>query len=396
MADIRHLSILKRGTDSWNAWRRRAGVEPELSAAEAAGTDLAGADLEGVRLDGADLCKADLRGADLRGARLDGANLAGCELAGADLSEADLYDADLQGADLSGANLEAACLSEASLEGADLSQARLASATLDAADLGGANLQLCDLEDADLRHANLRRADLRASDLASANLGGADLTGAQLAGARLRGTLLVDLDLSVAKGLSSVKHLGPSSVATDTLARTAAGLDEDDPRRREVEDFYRGAGGERHLVEYYRHRCGGARGLKPCYIVHHRCDRGFASLLHDELQARGVTCWLDPGGHGTPSARAARARGVRVVLCVSGPALESLWGPGLPAFAGDRAPPAVRDVLRVVDLDGRLSTGWGGAGANRLRDLVVADLSRLEGEQTTLEAQIMKIVEGLK
>ena len=33
--------ILKRGVDSWNAWRRRAGMEPELSAAEAPGSGLA-------------------------------------------------------------------------------------------------------------------------------------------------------------------------------------------------------------------------------------------------------------------------------------------------------------------------------------------------------------------
>ncbi len=395
MADTRHLRILKRGVDSWNAWRRRTGVEPELSEAEAPGAGLSGADLHGVRLDGADLCQADLSQADLRGARLDGAQLAGCDLSGADLEEAELEGADLQGADLSGANLEAACLTGAQLLEADLSQASLVSAMLDAADLGAADLKLCNLRDADLRQANLRRVDLRASELASAHLGGADLAGAQLAGARLRDTLLVDLDLCAVKGLSSVKHLGPSSVATDTLARTAAGLPAAGERLRQVEAFYRGAGVEEHLIAYYRHRCGGARGLAPCYVVHHPADRGCASLVYEQLLARGVNCWLDPGGHAAPSVRAARARGVKVVLCVSGSALNRLWAHDRPSFAGDRASAGVREVLMVVDLDGSLSAGWGGAEADRLRRLVVADFSGLAGERTTLEAELEKIVEGL-
>ncbi len=404
MADKHHLMILKRGVDNWNAWRRTAGEPPDLSEAELPGADLAGVDLggaggaagapaavlAGIDLGGADLCLADLSGAELAGA-----NLAGCDLSGADLSEADLYDADLQGADLSGANLEAADLSEAQLFEADLSQARLAQALLEAADLGSANLQLCDLEGADLRAANLRDADLRAARLISAHLGGADLTGTRLAGARLRGTLLVDLDLSHAEGLPSVEHLGPSSVGTDTLARTAAGLRRDRKgpppadRLPEVEALYRGAGLEPHLIEYYRHRCGVAPGLAPCYVVHHPGDRGFASLLHDELQARGVTCWLDPGGRGTPAAMAARGRGVKVVLCVTGPALASLWGREQLVSA------TAREVLMIVDLDGRLTGGWGDDGAESLRELVVADFSGLESGRTTLEAEIEKIIKGL-
>ncbi len=414
MADTRHLMILKRGVDNWNAWRKTAGEPPDLSQAELSEANLAGIDLGGVHrscgtpaavLDGVDLTRADLRLADLRGAELAGANLAGCDLSGADLSEADLLGADLQGADLSGANLEAADLSEANLFEVDLSQARLAATRLDAADLASANLQLCDLEDADLRGANLRGADLRATRLLSAHLGGADLTATQLAGARLRGTTLVDLDLSRAKGLARVKHLGPSSVGTDTLARTAGGLRRDRRAARpdrllEVEALYRGAGVEQHLIEHFRQRCGVAPGLAPCYVVHHPGDRGFASLLHDELQARGVTCWLDPGGRGTPAALAARARGVKVVLCVTGPALASLWGhhqlpPRLDTAGEGRAGGALGESLLIVDLDGRLTAGWGDAGADGLRELVVADFSGLESGRTSLETEIEKIVAGL-
>ncbi len=390
MADPQHLSILKRGVDSWNTWRRHTGDSPDLSDAELPGADLGRFNLDGARAPGADLDRADLRLADLRGADLAGANLADCDLTGAVLAEADLYDADLSGTDLSGADLEGACLSEARLLDADLNQARLIGAQLDLADLAAANLRLCDLEDADLRAANLRGARLFA-----ANLAGADLVGARLHSASLRCTLLVDLDLSRAKGLSCAQHHGPSSIGTDTLAKTAAALAAVEGRLVEIETFYRDAGVEQHLVEYYRHRLGVAPGLAPCYIVHYADDRGFASLLHDELQARGVTCWLSPGGHGTPAVQAARARGLKVLLCVSRRALRSLWAREQPAFASDGMFDSVRDVLRIVDLDGELAEGWGGAGADRLRELIVADLSRLESEDTTLEAEISGVIQAL-
>ncbi len=391
MADPQHLTMLKQDVDSWNAWRQRAGEPPVPGGAGASAATA-------TRIVP---CPADLRFADLRDARLAGANLAGCDLSGADLSESDLYGADLQGADLSGANLEAADLSEAQLFEADLTQACLAEALLDGADLGSANLQSCNLEHADLSGTNLRDADLRAARLPSANLGGAELRDARLAGAQLRGTLLVDLDLSRARGLSAVEHLGPSSVGTDTLARTAAALRHDRRQLPEVEALYHGAGVEQYLIEYYRTHCGVAPGLQPCYIVHHPVDGGFASVLHDELQARGVTCWLDPGDRGTPATRTARGRGIKVVLCVTRPALESLWARDQLAFARDhRLDPAhaagkLRESLMIVDLDGRLVAGWGGAGADCLRELVVADFSGLESERTTLEAEITRVVAGL-
>ncbi len=48
MADNHHLRILKRGVDSWNAWRRRTGDAPDLTEAELGGADLGRADLVGL------------------------------------------------------------------------------------------------------------------------------------------------------------------------------------------------------------------------------------------------------------------------------------------------------------------------------------------------------------
>ncbi len=118
-------------------------------------------------------------------------------------------------------------------------------------------------------------------------------------------------------------------------------------------------------------------------------------MLHDELQARGGTCWLSPGGCGTPAAGAARARGVKVVFCVSRRALDSLWAGDPLSFAREEVSDTVREVLLVVDLDGELTGGWGGAEADRLRELIVADFSALVSGEADLEAEIAKELEGL-
>jgi uncharacterized protein YjbI with pentapeptide repeats len=113
MADEEHLVILKRGVETWNAWRRAC---PEV-VPDASGVDLSGVDLSGANLNRADLGGADLSGADLSGANLGGANLSGADLSGANLSGANLNRADLLGVDLSRTNL-----SEAHLSGAHLSE----------------------------------------------------------------------------------------------------------------------------------------------------------------------------------------------------------------------------------------------------------------------------------
>jgi uncharacterized protein YjbI with pentapeptide repeats len=153
MADNEQLKLLKKGVESWNAWRaNNPSVEPGL----------AGEDLSKANLALADLCGADLRGASLR--------------------EADLSGADLRGADLRRANLREADLSGADLSKAQLYRANLNRATLAAANLTEADLYRAYLSRADLRGANLRGADLRLSILVETKLDGAHLTGARVHG----------------------------------------------------------------------------------------------------------------------------------------------------------------------------------------------------------------------
>ncbi len=49
---------------------------------------------------------------------------------------------------------------------------------------------------------------------------------------------------------------GRARLSTSTLERTAAGLANDASRQGELETFYRGAGVEEHLIDYFRTRIG--------------------------------------------------------------------------------------------------------------------------------------------
>lgn len=106
MANPEHLEILRKGVETWNAWRERnPGLWPDLVRA-----NLKGLDLYGINFFTTDLRDANLSGCDLRGANLSGSILIWAELSDADLRGADLYIANMNGAKLRGADLEFASM----------------------------------------------------------------------------------------------------------------------------------------------------------------------------------------------------------------------------------------------------------------------------------------------
>jgi len=132
MANKKHLKILKRGVEAWNAWRREDfDLVPGLRGAPLSGADLRGADLRGAHLIEAKLDEADLRGADLILANLTHANLHGTDLRWAHLRRATLRCAHICLANLSRADLSGADLGYADLSGATLVGTQLQKATLD-------------------------------------------------------------------------------------------------------------------------------------------------------------------------------------------------------------------------------------------------------------------------
>ena len=83
MADRLHLTYLKIGLESWNAWRKtRPDAKVDLIKADLSAVDLIEANLSRADLSGSNLKKANLSRADLNGASLSGADLRGTNLDG--------------------------------------------------------------------------------------------------------------------------------------------------------------------------------------------------------------------------------------------------------------------------------------------------------------------------
>lgn len=177
---------------------------------------------------------------------------------------------DLANADLRGAHLSKADLSEADLSGADLPEAGLI----------GAGLRGTHLSRAILLGANLTAVDLRGADLRKANLFGADLRGAVFGG-----TVLADVDLSVAKGLDAVMHIGPSTIGIDTVYRSEGKI---------PHIFLRGAGVPDDFIEYMGSLVGKPIEFYSCFISYSSKDQPFADRLYADLQSKGVRCWFAP------------------------------------------------------------------------------------------------------
>lgn len=270
MANQEHVARLKEGGLEWNVWRQDCDELPDLREAN---------------LLGANLREADLSGAQLGWAQLNLANLIGANLREADLSEANLREADASVADFSGANLREANLSETNLFKADLRGADLTGAHLIRANLIGANLLVADLREANLIGANLREADFREADLREADLSRANLSEANLSGARVAWTVFGHVDLSVAKGLDSVIHDGPSTIGVDTVYASGGRI---------PEVFLRGAGVPDNFIAYVGALVGTPIQFYSCFISYSSQDQPFAERLHADLQAKGVRCWFAP------------------------------------------------------------------------------------------------------
>jgi len=148
-------------------------------------------------------------------------------------------------------------------------------ALLNEADLGGA----------DLREAILTEADFTGANLNFVNLSKAEITGANFNAAIVSGTIFADIDLSVAKGIKSMQHLGPSHISIDTIYRSKGKI---------PEVFLRGIGVSDTFITYIDSLTREAIQYYSCFISYSSQDEAFAQRLHADLQQKGVRCWFAP------------------------------------------------------------------------------------------------------
>jgi hypothetical protein len=242
----KYLKILNQGIEVWNEWRsKHPGAIPDLS-------------------------MADLTSANLCGVDFSHAYLINCNLAHANLCEAYFDFAECTRADFTSANLEKASFLET-----NLTAAIFAHANLKQTHFFGARLQSTNFGHADLVEANLSYANLTNAVLADANFERAEI----------QSTIFGDVDLSVAKGLNTLKHFGPSTLGIDTLYRSGGNI---------TETFMRGVGIPESLIVYAHSLTQQSIEFYSCFISYSSKNQNFAERLLADLQNKGVRCWFAP------------------------------------------------------------------------------------------------------
>ncbi|WP_436715075.1 pentapeptide repeat-containing protein [Roseiconus lacunae] len=422
-------------------------VRANLTGAKLSETMFGGADLSEAIFVEADLSRADLTGAMLGEANLTRANLAGANLSRAKLVGASLSKANLTGAILTKANLAKTCLFEADLIRADLSNANLCDANLRHVDMTEANLREADLFNADicradmvrtilsgarltaskLSNANMRFADLSQSELRNAYLNGVDLTGAVLRDADLsqadltfailhrarldssvvddsrmhdaicNQTIFANVDLRGIQGIESTRHFGPSTIGVDTFEKSGWNI---------PDVFLRGCGVNEDFITYQRSFSPNPVEFFSCFISYSHADKSFARRLHDQLQARGIRCWLDehamlPGDDMYHAVDQGIKLWDKILFCASEASLESWWVEREldSAIAKEKKLRNERGkpVLAVIplNLDDTLFD-WDGPHSATITKRLAADFTGWESDNAKFESEFDKVVKALQ
>jgi uncharacterized protein YjbI with pentapeptide repeats len=149
------------------------------------------------------------------------------------------------------------------------SQDEFFAADLSGADFSGADMTAASLVAANFAFANLRGANLSHAILDFANLSGSDLIEANLSGVELRNTILANLDLAQSSGLDTARHIGPSTIGTDTILLSKGAI---------PDIFLRGAGVPDEFINFAKSLVGSAIKLYSCFISD-LSDRPFECIV---------------------------------------------------------------------------------------------------------------------
>jgi uncharacterized protein YjbI with pentapeptide repeats len=362
-----------QGVDAWNGWRAtNAQLRPDFNSARLIGVKLAGADLSRADfrqadLNNAELGRANLSESDLREANLSWANLRGAYSYKADYSGAKLTGAYFIDADLSRAKFIECDMSKAHLRGAYMVEAQLIRANLSGAALNGANFRKASLTGADLRESDLSGAlldetDMSGADLSRADLGrtvfrGANLANADFSGAEIGWATFARVDLSGVKGLTDMKHRGPSTVGIDTVYLSHGSI---------PATFLKGVGAPDTFIDFAATAVGQAIQYYSCFISYASNDRVFVERLHADLQKKGVRCWYAPddmaiGAKIRVDIDESIKKQDKLLLVLSRESVTSDWVEQEVETALARERQERRSVLFPIRLDNavmELGTGW--------------------------------------
>lgn len=319
---------------------------------------------------------------------------------------------------LSEANLEHANLFGADLAESSLSEANLTASVLSLVNLAGADLRRASLNDAHLIDTNLAGATLIDANLGGANVWRSDLTGADLSRAVMSETALADLNLSRAKGLGQIIHVGPSVVDNRTLVKSsnlpvrflrgiglsdwqiqATRLNQPDLTRDQVDEI---------AYAIANARAGRALNLQSVFISYSTADEAFTRKLHDDLQDAGVRCWFFPEDRkGGKKVHEQLSEAIhlhdRLLLCLSETSMASKWVRYEIEKARDREEREGRRVLfpiRLVPYEklrewSLFDADLARDAAKEIREYYIPDFSGWDTDLAKYQAELARLIKDL-
>ena len=266
MADPKLLELLAQGRDAWNNPKRHL---------ETVGGD------RRADLTHADLTNRSLRGFDFAGANLDGANLSFAMLDDANFDHASLCDANLERTSCRRTDFDSALCKRTNFAGMRAFLATFAGTDMRGAILDQAELKFCLFDMARVDDASLQGCDVRYAVLSNVRF-----KNANFADATFGETKIALSDLTDAKGLTDLRHSGPSSIDMQTLLQS----------RNLPDPFLKGIGVPDVAIVYYHSLAISASPIQlySCFISYSSKDEEFCRRLHNDLQAAGVRCWFAP------------------------------------------------------------------------------------------------------
>ncbi|HEV8484757.1 MAG TPA: toll/interleukin-1 receptor domain-containing protein [Blastocatellia bacterium] len=174
-------------------------------------------------------------------------------------------------------------------------QPNLSGAGLKSEDLTNANLSHTDMTDAILCYANFKTTDLSYAILKAADIRGASFVQATFNYASFEDTdfdraivgwtAFGSNDLSLAKGLDTVYHAGPSIIGIDTIYQSKGNI---------PETFLRGAGIPDQFIAHMGSLSREAIEFSSCFISYSHKDEAFAKRLYSRLREAHLRVWFAP------------------------------------------------------------------------------------------------------
>lgn len=173
--------------------------------------------------------------------------------------------------------------------------------------------------------------------------------------------------------------------------------------------FLKGCGLPDPLIDYFPSLLSQSISFYSCFISYSHADNIFARCLHEQLQGKGIRCWLDehqlrPGDDIYKKV----GRGLRlwdkVLLCASEKSLTSWWVDNeiTSTFEKEQQLKKQRgeQVLSLIplNLDNHIldSDDWGDGKAAQVRKRLAADFTGWETDNDKFDSAFEKVVLALR